>query len=243
MNTQVEMRDSPARIRISKASRLVVKICGITRPVYAVIAAEHGADMIGLVFAKSRRQVSVESATQVAQALVALSRRPLLVGVFVNEPLERVIAIAREVGLGAIQLSGDESPEYVAKCMLYYSVMKAVRFPAGAEPQDALNLLEIYARASPPSNQLRFLVDAYQPGEYGGTGRMAEWPLAAELASRHDVMLAGGLDSSNLVDAVAAVSPWGVDVSSGVERSGVKDPRLIREFLAAAKQAFRKDLI
>ncbi len=207
------------------------------------MAARHGADMVGLVFAPSRRQVSVETAQQITQAVAALDRKPLLVGVFVNETLARVLAIARQVGLDTIQLSGDESPEYVAECRRHYPVIRAVRFPSGTELQDALRLLETYEPAIPrATGRLRFLVDAHQPGEYGGTGRVADWPLAAELSSHYDIVLAGGLDPSNVANAVAQVSPWCVDVSSGVESGGVKDPLLIKKFLLAAKPAFREDL-
>src|SRR5947199_3115896 len=92
----------------------VVKICGIRQPEHALFAAAQGADMIGLVFAKSRRQVSTETAVRVAREVGTLHEKPLLVGVFVNETLERVLTIAQEVRLGAIQLSGDETPAFVA---------------------------------------------------------------------------------------------------------------------------------
>jgi phosphoribosylanthranilate isomerase len=221
-----------------------VKICGIMQPEHALMAAEHGADMVGLVFAESRRRVSTETALLIAQAVATLHKPPLLVGVFVNEPLERVLAIARGVGLGAIQLSGDEPPEYVAECTQHYPVIKAVRCPPGNAPEEAVRTLEAYGQLAPGgSERLHFLVDAFRPGEYGGTGRLADWSLASALASRYDIVLAGGLDPSNVAGAISAVSPWGVDVSSGVESDGVKDPRLIAEFLAAARQTSRKDLL
>ncbi len=240
MNTKTAMTASPLGVRDAEGCIAAVKICGISQPEHALLAARHGADMVGLVFAPSRRQVPVETAMQIAQAVATLNRKPLLVGVFVNETVARVLAIAQQVGLDTIQLSGDESPEYVAECSRYYPVIKAARFRAGTGLQDALSLLETYERATPrASSRLRFLVDSYQPGEYGGTGRVANWPLAAELASRYDIVLAGGLDPSNVERAVEQVSPWAVDVSSGVESGGVKDPHLIKKFLLAAKPAFR----
>src|SRR5439155_17415638 len=147
----------------------MVKICGIREPEHALFAAAQGADMIGLVFAKSRRQVSTETAARVARAVGALQEKPLLVGVFVNEPLERVLAIAQEVGLCAVQLSGDESPVFVAECTQHYPVIKAVRFPPGTATGEALEMLEAYGRSMTDGRErLRFLVDAYRPGEYGG---------------------------------------------------------------------------
>ncbi|MFL5734085.1 MAG: phosphoribosylanthranilate isomerase [Chloroflexia bacterium] len=226
------------------SSAPVVKICGVRQPEHALVAAQHGADMIGLVFAESRRQVSMEAAARIARAVRASRRKPLLVGVFVNEPLERVLAIAAEVGLGMVQLSGDEPPPYIAECVEHYPVLKALRFSPGSMPAQASEILEEYRQAVPTATErLRFLFDAYRPGRYGGTGKAADWSLAATLASRYDLMLAGGLDPCNVAGAIAAVSPWGIDVSSGVESAGVKDPALITEFLAAAREPSRKDLI
>jgi phosphoribosylanthranilate isomerase len=192
--------------------------------------------MVGVVFARSRRQVTVETAVRVREAVDASGCKARLAGVFVNESLERVLTAARLVGLDVVQLSGDESPEYVAMCSQFYPVIKAVRFPVGSCGEEALEVLSRYERAaSYGGERLRFLVDGYRPGQYGGTGSVADWALAAQVAARYEIMLAGGLNSGNVADAVSMVSPWGVDVSSGVESGGVKDPGLIREFLRAAK--------
>jgi phosphoribosylanthranilate isomerase len=217
--------------------RAVVKICGLTRPEHAALAARLGADMAGVVFAQSRRQVSVERALEVREAIdrAGARRKPLLVGVFVNEALERVVSVARTVGLDVVQLSGDETPDYVARCVGEYRTIKALRFPGDSNLPDVLAILDRYERAIPHgSRDVRFLVDAYRPGEYGGTGEVADWDLASALARHRRIILAGGLNPKNVRDAIMTVAPWGVDVSSGIESGGAKDPRLIREFLVAA---------
>lgn len=211
-----------------------VKICGLRQPEHALVASEHGADMVGVVFAESKRRVSVEEAARIAEAVKGLERRPLLVGVFVNETPETMLETAREVSLDILQLSGDESPEVAKRCMEHYPVIKAMRFPAGSRRGDVLTALGEYKRNT--SEHIRFLIDAHQPGAYGGTGNMADWQLVAQLVKHHRIMLAGGLSPANVAEAIEKVAPWGVDVSSGVESGGAKDPALIEAFLRAAKR-------
>ena len=192
--------------------------------------------MVGLVFARSRRQLSIEAARVIREALESIEERPLAVGVFVNETPQRIREIAVEAGLDVAQLSGDESAEDVAECAQYCSVVKALRFPTNVAPEEALPEVNRYT-ALGLGDRLRILVDTYTPGEYGGTGQVANWSLAAELAAHADVILAGGLKPENVRSALSAVSPWGVDVSSGVEKDGAKDPRLIAAFIEAIRGA------
>jgi len=226
-----------------------VKICGITTPEHALAAARSGADMLGMVFAPSRRQVSVEQAKAIRAALEPLGNRPVLVGVFVNETNARVMQTAREVGLDIVQLSGDETPQEAAACARYFPVIKALRFPAGTAIQHALETCREYKMLATdisdrdelerephgPSKKLYFLVDAFCAGKYGGTGQLADWSLAAALSAREEILLAGGLNPQNVAGALAAAAPWGVDVSSGVESDGVKDAVLIESFIRAAR--------
>jgi phosphoribosylanthranilate isomerase len=217
-----------------------IKICGITTPEHVLAAAGCGADMIGLVFAPSRRQVTPEVAAHICSVLRRAALPTLAVGVFVNEPAARIIELTRAVGLDMVQLSGDEPPECVAECAAHYPVIKAVRFDADTSTEEALAMAERYAScvyAAVYAARLRLLVDAHRPGRYGGTGQLADWSLAAYLARRYPVMLAGGLNPANVAGAIRAVGPLGVDVSSGVERQGVKDPALIEEFVRAARSA------
>ncbi|MCS6941093.1 MAG: phosphoribosylanthranilate isomerase [Roseiflexaceae bacterium] len=210
---------------------MMIKICGVRTPDHALTAVEAGADMLGLVFASSRRQVSVEEAASIADSarLAAIDRgRPIVVvGVFVNETVERIRDIARFCGLDGVQLSGDE-PVIYADHLSPLLVIKAIRFDDTAEERTWL---------AHDWSHVRLLVDARVPGSYGGAGVVADWGRAAELARWRPLILAGGLTPENVADAVARVRPWGVDVSSGVESNGVKDHGKIRAFIAAARAA------
>ena len=221
-----------------------VKICGITTSELAIAAASLGAEMIGVVFASSRRQVSEEAAKSIRSALnrhkQETGERPLLVGVFVNESPRRMLQIAAQVGLDVLQLSGDESPEDTARCAESYPVLKAFRFPPVLGTEQALDLLEGYAMEGARFG-VRPLMDAYRSGEYGGTGQLADWTVATALAARYEIVLAGGLAPANVAEAITSVRPWGVDVSSGVELEGKKDPQSMKNFVAAVRECASMD--
>jgi phosphoribosylanthranilate isomerase len=214
----------------------VVKICGITQPGLAVTAAAHGAAMIGLVFAPSRRHVSPDLAKEISSAVHSAGTRALMVGVFVNEEPRRIREIAGYAGLDVVQLSGDEPDSDVIDCSRYRPVIKAVRFPAGTAHDHAVSLVRRYM-ALGLGGWLRLLVDTYHPSAYGGTGQATDWLLASSMAAHAPLILAGGLHAGNVEAAVRTVRPWGVDVSSGVERDGAKDPDLISDFVRAARTA------
>ena len=217
---------------------LVVKICGIRSLDAALAAADAGADLVGFVFAPSRRRVTVDEAAVIVDSLRrARAAPPGCVGVFVNEEPDAVMGVAEAVGLDAVQLSGDEPPEVVAA--LRRPVIKALRLPIGTEPDTARQLADAYL-ALPAVRAL--LVEGHQPGTFGGTGTAADWTLAAALAGEYPVLLAGGLTPTNVERAVRAVRPLGVDVSSGVERDGVKDPAAIAAFVHAARHALGQDV-
>lgn len=199
-----------------------VKICGITRLEDARQAVAAGADALGFVFyPPSPRCVDPVA----AHAIIAeLPPFVTCVGLFVNEPPARVLEIVRSCGLDAIQLHGDEPP---GQCLYPpYRVIKALRV-AGKEPAE----IDDYRVAA-------LLLDALVPGEYGGTGQLGDWPLAARIARDRTVILAGGLTPDNIAAAVQTVRPYAVDVSSGVEsQPGRKDPRKVAEFIRRAKEA------
>jgi phosphoribosylanthranilate isomerase len=234
-----------------------VKLCGLTQPEHIDTAATLGVEFIGLVFAQqSRRRVTVEQAKRLvavlpprepaavtlplgggglwfdrcADALDRLieQRRPVLVGVFADQPPSLVNSIAEAVGLDVIQLSGNERWETALQ--MRRPVIKTVRARPGAGAT-ALRL-------GVETGMAHLLhLDAFVEGELGGTGRTAPWDVAAAIAGEMPLMLAGGLTAENVGDAVAAVQPWAVDVSSGVERAGVKDPLLMQTFVQAARAA------
>jgi len=210
-----------------------VKICGITSPEDARAAVAAGADAIGLIFyEKSPRAVTPEQAANIRAVLPPFVSA---VGVFVNESPYRIGEIQRQVGLHYAQFSGEETPEDVA--LLGRSALKAIRPTAERD-------LEQIGRF-PTAGAL--LLDTPQAGVYGGTGRTGDWSLsrkAAQEARRAgmEVLLAGGLTPENVAEAVRAVRPYGVDVSSGVEKApGRKDHGKVASFVKAAIEAGLRD--
>jgi phosphoribosylanthranilate isomerase len=203
----------------------IVKICGVRDPEMALCALDAGADLIGMVFARSRRQISPPEAEAIARAVPDTRR---LVGVFVNASAQDVQATVALYGLGYAQLSGDESAEYCRA--LGVPILRALRL---SMPEDACSA-RVFAAVSD-----LIVLDAHVTGSYGGTGALANWGLAAGIAAEHRCLLAGGLNPANVGDAIRAVRPAGVDVSSGVEADGRKSPELIRRFIQSAREAMR----
>lgn len=180
-----------------------VKICGITREADARLAAELGADAVGFVFwPSSPRVIPPSVASAIARQLPSGVTR---VGVFVDATPETVTAIAAEVSLDLAQLHGHEDVEAYAGCGV--PLIKAM----------ALHTRESYAQAAALPDAVTVLVDAHAPVERGGTGLHADWTEAARLAACRRIVLAGGLHAGNVLQALDAVRPWGIDVSSGVE--------------------------
>ena len=228
----------------------LVKICGVSEPRHARAAASYGADLIGVVFAPSRRQVTMGQGRRIAEALGAALpagrrgsgppaapdvdavearlriARPLLVGVFADQDVDTINGIAEECGLDLIQLSGSEPWEMCE--LLDRPVLKCLKVRQG---QPAA---EILARVR---GGALLLLDPFVEGSYGGAGVTLDWHVAAEVARAQPVMLAGGLRPDNVAKAVRTVRPWAVDVSSGVETEGVKDIAKVRAFIKAAKEA------
>ena len=215
--------------------RTLVKICGIRTPEHATAAVEAGADFIGLVFyPPSHRVVSIVEAQSVVAAIRAADTigRVRTVGLFVNERADVMHATADAVGLDLLQLSGDEPPELVST--LNRPVLQMLRVDSSGRTDEQRTLERITA-AGP--NLHAVLVDAHVPGMYGGTGTLADWFVAADLARQTPVMLAGGLTVENVGRAMRSVRPFAVDVSTGVEINKVKDVERIRGFIAAVRAA------
>lgn len=213
----------------------LIKICGLRTIDLALAAATAGADLIGLVLAPSRRQVTVAEAQAIAAAVRALPPpRPLIVGLFVNETADVIGQIALAAGLEAIQLSGDEPADFPNQTGL--PLLKAIRMTGDANETAWLARIAAAGPVTAPGlPTLTALIDAHVAGAYGGTGQRANWERAAQLARRVPTFLAGGLTPDNVAQAIAAVDPLGVDVSSGVERDGQKDVGLMVAFVRAAR--------
>ena len=198
-----------------------VKICGITCIEDALHAAALGADAVGFVFyPKSHRYVAAEKVREIIAGLPPLV---ITVGLFVNEAPQVVRETVLYCGLDRVQLHGEEDPRLVG--LPPRRVIKAIRV------RDAASL-------SDPGywGEFPLLLDAWSEHGFGGSGETFDWQLAARMAERYPIILAGGLNPRNVREAIAAVRPYGVDVASGVEREpGLKDPDKVAAFLQAAK--------
>jgi phosphoribosylanthranilate isomerase len=210
-----------------------VKVCGIQEPVDALATATAGADFIGMVFAPSRRQVTLTQAQEIVAAVKYGDNEVALVGVFANLPVAEVNRIADTLSLDWVQLSGDESWEYC--CDLNRPVIKAVHISRGQSVDEVFTILEDGARVLSAGNYI-YLLDTRVPGSYGGTGVAFNWQQARSPAARFPVIVAGGLTPENVAAAIEIAEPWGVDVSSGVEVAGHKDIARIEEFITAVRK-------
>lgn len=216
-----------------------VKICGITTLADALAAADAGADMLGLNFyPKSPRYLVPDDARALCAALRAElgAACPLLIGLFVNEPVGKISVTMEHVGLRFVQLSGDESVDMLRE--LRGTAYKAIRPRSAAEAQEDAGY---FAPGFSVDERIpSLLVDAHHPALYGGTGTQAsaEVVLAAK-ARAPRLMLAGGLTPENVAAAIAGVQLWGVDTASGVEidgQPGRKDKAKMRAFVQAARE-------
>ena len=200
-----------------------VKICGITNMSDAFIAAKCGADALGFIFyPKSQRYVVPAKAKEIIQGL---PYEIVKVGVFVNQEMHKVKEIVKFCGLNLIQIHGDEPPEYCTQFPIS-SLIKAISY---REEEDIRKLKNYSVRA--------ILVDACQPGHYGGTGKNSDWRLAIKVKEMRPLILAGGLNRGNIREAIETVRPQAVDINSGVEISpGKKDPQKIKEIITMVRE-------
>ena len=207
----------------------LVKICGVRRIEDARLAVELGAAAIGFVFwPDSPRFIDPYRARPIARELTPFVTR---VGVFVDQPMDYVRGVARLLNLGAIQLHGHESQDYLGGLSRAGAppIIKSLAVTDAFRPAAAL--------ASIPE-AVTVLLDAHDPIKRGGTGRTIDWTLAAAAARLRPVMLSGGLKAENVAEAIAQVQPYAVDVSSGVESApGVKDAEKLQALFSAIAQA------
>ncbi|MGG2016142.1 phosphoribosylanthranilate isomerase [Bacillus sp. S10(2024)] len=197
-----------------------VKICGITDIRAAKIACEYGADAIGFVFAKSKREIMPDGAKQIIEEL---PENVMKVGVFVNEPIEVIQNIAKHCGLTHVQLHGDEQNYHIRR--LNISSIKAV----------GVSSCEDIERAKEYETDF-ILFDSPKEEFHGGNGKTFSWELLQSNPIGKKIILAGGLNLENITEAIEMVQPYMVDVSSGVETNGKKDIEKIKQFIKKAKE-------
>ena len=201
-----------------------VKICGITNVTDGLVAAEAGADMIGLMFYdKSPRHISLATAVEISRALPPHVQR---VGVFVNPDAAQVMEAIAACGLNLLQFHGDETSDFCTQFGLMS--VKALR----VQNEESIAVLENYHTDA-------YLLDAHSKSSLGGTGEKFNWELAIEAQKfGKPIFLAGGLKPENVADAVRQVRPFAVDVSSGVESApGKKDAAKVRAFIKSTRMA------
>ena len=207
-----------------------VKICGNTSLSDAQMAAEFGADYLGLIFAESKRQLTLSAANKI---IIGMPQYRNFVGVFFNQPKPEVLSIATELGIKILQFHGEETSRY---CQSFiekgFQVIKTFRI----KDQLSFKRIDEYDTTA-------FLFDTFSKEETGGTGKAFDWNLIEDKPFiRQKLFLAGGLNPNNLAEAIRKVRPFAVDVASGVEISpGKKDPELVRAFITIAKQNGQTD--
>lgn len=214
-----------------------IKFCGLRRPEDIEYANQTRPDYIGFVFAKSKRQVSPELAGQLA---AGLSEGMEKVGVFVNASVEEILEAVRLAGLDVVQLHGDEGPEEIRSIR---AALAERKFGAGVDSGTIGRRPEIWkaVRTTDAAVLLaadglevdRLLLDAFTPGMAGGTGVVADWNMIRGIKERltKPFFLAGGLNAGNLEEAVKAIEPYGIDLSSGIETDGFKDLSKMEEII------------
>ncbi|MCA1054468.1 phosphoribosylanthranilate isomerase [Rossellomorea aquimaris] len=197
-----------------------IKVCGIQEREEALWAAEAGVDAIGFVFAESKRRIALEKAAAIS---ASLPNEVLKIGVFVNATKSELLHAAKTAGLDYVQLHGDESPEFCKELTIPF--IKAISI----KDRDDLEAVTRYG------NEM-ILVDSGKGPFRGGNGTSFDWDyLSGHEATDRRLILAGGLRKNNISEAIRKVKPYMVDVSSGVERNGRKDERLIKEFIEEVK--------
>ncbi len=204
-----------------------VKICGITNLEDALVSAKFGADALGFNFyAKSPRYIAPKKAREIIEHL---PENILKVGVFVNESLEKIVEIASIAKLDALQLHGEETPEFARalKAQTNLEIIKAFRVSPEFKPEDVL-----------PFATGAILLDAYNPKEHGGTGETFDWKIAFKVNQLvPKLYLAGGLDSKNVDNAIRRVQPFSVDSCSLLEEEkGKKDKKKVVQFIQVSKK-------
>ena len=199
---------------------MIVKLCGLRRFEDVEYVNEFMPDYIGFIFAEnSKRTVTIEQAKALSKHLSSYIQR---VGVFVNQPAQYIKKAVDEVGLNVYQLHGDEDCDYIENISktIDADIWKAVRVRSSADIKFA-DKLGVDA----------ILLDSFSCGQYGGTGKVADWDTITKTKVNTNFFLAGGLDENNIINAIQTVKPYGVDISGGIETDGFKDRMKIKKLM------------
>ncbi|MFL2756324.1 MAG: phosphoribosylanthranilate isomerase [Dehalococcoidia bacterium] len=207
-----------------------LKICGIKDLNSAIVATQSGAAFLGFVFVPGvRRNIPVDQ----AETLISdykrdiLSGSPSLVGLFANQTIEDVNEIVSRCELDYVQLCGDEDSNYWED--IEARVIKQIKVPTNLNDNEVVDLINLSLDKTVKAGAIP-LLDRFEEGKLGGTGKVFDWSILQGISEKYDFMLAGGLTPDNVSEAIRVATPWAVDVSSGVEKNGDKDEYLIIEF-------------
>ena len=206
------------------------KICGIRDVDSAIIATESGASFLGFVFVPGvSRQISITEASELIAEYRKniLSGAPSLVGLFANQTIEEINEVVFQCNLDYVQLCGDESPDYWKDVKA--RVIKQIKIPVNLDQKESMELIYISLDKITKAGAIP-LLDRFEEGKLGGTGKAFNWNFLTGISERYDFILAGGLTADNVGEAINISIPWCVDVSSGIEKNGAKDRDLIIEF-------------
>lgn len=242
-DTAAKVRELTAPVAVASRPWIRAKICGIQRTEDAITAAEAGADFIGLVFVpERRRRLEVVAAAEIVSELRTLvPEPPRVVGLFADQPLDKVVETIKSCSLDLAQLCGRESPDYCREVTAQTGaeIIKVLHVSVPETVGDTGNGGDVGVRMAPYLKAGCYItLDRLVEGLQGGTGQSFDWEVAAQLSRRgFEFLLAGGLTPENVTQAVKQVNPWGVDVSSGVETGGRQDEGKIRAFIRNARAA------
>ena len=206
-----------------------IKICGIKTVEASKTVIEEGADYIGLVFVDGvKRKISIPQAKKITDYVKKIKNRPKIVGLFRNQKLEYVLKTIDYLNLDCIQLCGNEDKDFFDNIPI--KIFKQIRIKNNEKKEFLANKTSDLLREN-----IGVLLDTYEKKSLGGTGTSFDWNLADGIAQRKNTFLAGGLNNSNIDLAIKTCSPWGIDVSSGVESNGEKNSKLITSFIRKIK--------
>jgi len=221
-----------------------IKICGITNKEDALKISDLGADALGFILStESARKIEPGKAKEIILAIkdkfinMSGKMRPLFVGVFVNENMGKVTEIAEKLGLDYIQLSGDETLDYLKKIKKHNKNIKLIKL---VRVKDNVSSFAVISKQMLEFKKAAdfFLLDTFKENIYGGTGKSFNWEIVKGLSEEYPIILAGGLDCENVAEAVQIVKPFGIDASTKLEESpGKKDIRKVEIFI---KNALKK---
>jgi phosphoribosylanthranilate isomerase len=213
------------------------KICGLRDVESSLAAADAGADFLGFNFVHGvRRQITFEEGRSIISRVAGEvgEDRPGLVGLFADQDIDEVNEIIASCDLDYAQLCGSEEPDYWDQVRA--NIIKQIKVKPLASEQETVDATLARVKDVVSRGNIA-LLDSYKKGALGGTGHTFDWSIAAQVAQEYDVVLAGGLSPDNVARAIRQVNPWMVDVSTGVETDGVKDPTRIRAFAEAVRSA------